>query len=110
MSHYYKEDDLGRFPEMGENAPELWKKFNAWYQAALAPGALSAREKALMALAVASALQCAYCIDAFTQESLEQGSNLDQMTEAIHVASVIRGGSALVHGVQMRNRADSVSM
>jgi 4-carboxymuconolactone decarboxylase len=32
------------------------------------------------------------------------------MTEALHVASAIRGGASLVHGVQMRNSADKVSM
>ena len=35
--------------------------------------------------------------------ALEQGSNDEQMTEAVHVAAAIRGGSSLVHGVQMRN-------
>ena len=73
-------------------------------------GALSAREKSLMALAVAHAVQCPYCIDAYTQSCLEKGSNLEQMTEALHVASAIRGGASLVHGLQMRNCAAKVSM
>ena len=37
-------------------------------------------------------------------------SNLEQMTEAVHVASAIRGGASLVHGVQMRNAAAKVSI
>ena len=37
-------------------------------------------------------------------------SNLKEMTEAVHVAAVIRGGSSLVHGVQMRNTAEKLSM
>ena len=73
-------------------------------------GALSQREKSLIALAVAHAVQCPYCIDAYTQDCLEKGSNLEQMTEAVHVASAIKGGSALVHGLQMRNVAAKVSM
>jgi 4-carboxymuconolactone decarboxylase len=32
------------------------------------------------------------------------------MTEAVHVAAAIRGGSSLVHGVQMRNIAEKISM
>jgi 4-carboxymuconolactone decarboxylase len=75
-----------------------------------AEGALSEREKSLIALAVAHAVQCPYCIDAYTQSCLEKGSNLEQMTEALHVASAIRGGASLVHGVQMRNSAAKVSM
>jgi alkylhydroperoxidase/carboxymuconolactone decarboxylase family protein len=110
MDGYYHQADLARFAEMGEHAPQLWKKFSAWYDAVFAEGALTEREKALIALAVAHAVQCPYCIDAFTQTCLEKGSNLDQMTEAVHVASALRGGASLVHGLQMRNSAAKVSM
>ncbi len=73
-------------------------------------GSLTAREKSLIALAVAHSVQCPYCIDAFTQDSLEKGADLDQMTEAVHVAAAIRGGASLVHGLQMRNVADGLGM
>ena len=75
-----------------------------------ADGALSAREKALIALAVAHAVQCPYCIDAYTRESLGKGADLEQMTEAVHVAVAIRGGASLVHGVQMLEHARKASM
>ena len=110
LSHYYDDSDLHRFGEIGKNAPELWKKFEAWYSATFAEGALTAREKALIALGVSHALQCPYCIDAWSEKCLETGSNLDQMTEAVHVAGAIRGGATLVHGVQMRNRTTGLSM
>jgi alkylhydroperoxidase/carboxymuconolactone decarboxylase family protein len=110
MAGYYHQEDLPRFAEIGERAPELWRKFSEWYSAVFAEGALTAREKSLIALAVAHALQCPYCIDAYTQDCLEKGANLDQMTEAVHVAAAIRGGASLVHGLQMRNAAAKVSM
>lgn len=110
MPGYYHQEDLDRFPEIGSNAPELWKKFSEWYGAVFAEGALSEREKCLIALAVAHAVQCPYCIDAYTTAALEKGSNLEQMTEAVHVSAAIRGGATLVHGVQMRNAAAKVSM
>src|SRR5437588_9269112 len=110
MPGYYHEDDLPRFYDVGKNASELWKKFSEWYGAVFAEGALSEREKCLIALAVAHAVQCPYCIDAYTEAALEKGSNLDQMTEAIHVAAAIRGGASLVHGLQMRNAAAKLSM
>jgi 4-carboxymuconolactone decarboxylase len=59
---------------------------------------------------VANAVQCPYCIEAFTSKCLETGADLDQMTEAVHVAAAVRGGACLVHGVQMRKQHDSVSM
>ena len=110
MPGYYHPEDLPRFADIGKDAPELWKKFADWYGAVFAEGALSEREKCLIALAVAHAVQCPYCIDAYTTASLEKGSNVEQMTEAIHVAAAIRGGASLVHGLQMRNAAAKVSM
>ena len=110
MDPYYKPEDLAKFGNISEGAPELARKFFDWYGAVFAEGALTAREKSLIALAVAHAVQCPYCIDAYTQDALEKGSNLEQMTEAIHVANAIRGGASLVHGVQMKNVHAKVSM
>ncbi len=110
MDTYYDPADLARFAEIGEHAPELADKFFAWYRAVFGDGALSAREKSLIALGVAHAVQCAYCIDAYTRDALEKGCDNEQLTEAVHVAAAIQGGSALVHGVQMRNVAKKLGM
>ena len=110
MNHYYDAKDLPRFPEVGKDAPELWDKFLGWYSAVFAEGALTEREKALIALAVSHAVQCPYCIDAYTTGSLDKGATPEQMTEAVHVAAAIRGGASLVHAVQMRNAIEKVSM
>jgi len=110
MESYYHPGDLGKFTEMGKGNKELWEKFSSYYNAVFAEGALTEREKALIALAVSHAVQCPYCIDAYTQACLEKGSNIEEMTEAVHVACAIRGGASLVHGVQMRNVAQKLSM
>ena len=110
MDCYYHSKDLGKFGEMGKGNPALWDKFMSYYSAVFAEGALTEREKALIALGVAQAVQCPYCIDAYTQACLEKGSNIEEMTEAVHVACAIRGGASLVHGVQMRNVAKKLSM
>lgn len=110
MESYYQRQDLARFAEIGEESPELAKKFFDYYGAVFAEGELTEREKALIALAVAHAVQCPYCIDAYTQTCLEKGSSKGEMTEAIHVAVAIRGGASLVHGIQMRNCAGKISL
>ena len=110
MDTYYKPQDLAKFPEMGKEVPELTNKFFDYYNAVFAEGELTEREKSLIALAVAHTIQCPYCIDAFTQACLEKGSTLAEMTEAVHVVTAIRGGASLVHGVQMRNIAEKLSM
>jgi alkylhydroperoxidase/carboxymuconolactone decarboxylase family protein len=108
--HYYDREDLARFQEIGKNSPDLAAKFFEWYGAVFADGALSAREKSIVALAVAHAVQCPYCIDAYSRDALEKGADLDQMTEAVHVAAAIRGGASLVHGVQMRGYVTKLGM
>ena len=107
---YYKDDHLPRFSEIGEGNPELARKFFDYYGTVFADGALTAREKSLIALAVAHAVQCPYCIDAYSRDALEKGSDLEQMTEAIHVAAAIRGGASLVHGVQMLDHVKKSGM
>jgi 4-carboxymuconolactone decarboxylase len=110
MDSYYKRKDLPRFGEIAEGSPDLAKKFFDYYSSVFDEGELTEREKALIALAVAHTIQCPYCIEAYTQACLEKGSNLSEMTEALHVAVAIRGGASLVHGIQMRNIASEISM
>jgi 4-carboxymuconolactone decarboxylase len=110
MADYYDDADLARFAQIGRERPDLMEKFFAWYNASLAEGSLSRREKALIGLAVAHSLQCPYCIDSFAQSCLEAGANTEQMTEAIHVASGVRGGAALIHGLQALRSVEKVSM
>jgi alkylhydroperoxidase/carboxymuconolactone decarboxylase family protein len=98
---YYKPEHLAKFPQIAEGNKKLAEKFFDYYGEVFKPGALSAREKSLIALAVAHVVQCPYCIDAYSKESLQQGADLEQMTEALHVAVAIRGGASLVHGGQM---------
>ncbi|HIK16585.1 MAG TPA: carboxymuconolactone decarboxylase family protein [Leptolyngbyaceae cyanobacterium M33_DOE_097] len=110
MDTYYKPEHLPNFGNIAEGNPELAEKFFAYYGAVFAEGALSAREKALIALAVAHTVQCPYCIDAYSKESLQQGADLEQMTEAIHVATAIRGGASLIHGLQMLDQVNQLGM
>lgn len=55
-------------------------------------------------------MQCPYCIEATTRSALEKGGDPEQLTEVAHVAAAIKGGAALVHGVQMRKVMRDVTM
>ena len=110
MGEYYKYEDLGRFGEIGKYSPELFRKFMEWYKASFEPGALTKREKVLVGLAVAHTVQCPYCIDAYTKACLEEGMSLEHATEAVHVASAIKAGACLIHGIQAHNAAEKISL
>jgi alkylhydroperoxidase/carboxymuconolactone decarboxylase family protein len=110
MAAYYQSEDLPKLRDVSLGAPDLWERFQSYYGAVFEDGALSAREKALIALSVAHVLQCPYCIEVYTRSCLEAGSNLEQMTEAVHAGAAIAAGAALAHGVQMKAVVDKLSM
>lgn len=107
---YYDPADLSKFGDIKDFEPNLAKKFFDWYGEVFKEGALTAREKSLIALAVSHAVQCPYCIDAYTVDSMKKGCDEAQMMEAVHVAAAIRSGASLVHGVQMMNKANDLLM
>lgn len=110
MSEYYQAGDLAKFGKISDWQPELGEKFFEWYGAVFADGALTAREKSLIALAVAHTVQCPYCIDAYTTDLIKRGVEEPEMMEAVHVAGAIRGGASMVHGVQMMKKAQKMLM
>lgn len=107
---YYRPKDLKKFGDITEWQKELGDKFFEYYNSVFEAGKLSEREKVLIALAVSHAEQCPYCIDAYTTESIKSGISEEEMMEAVHVASAIRSGATLVHGVQMMNKAKDLLM
>ncbi len=108
---YFDPKDLKKFGNITELQEVMGSKFFDWYSTVFkGDTALTEREKALIALAVAHAIQCPYCIDAYTSGCLEKGADEEQMMEAIHVAAAIKGGTTLVYGVQMMNHAEKLSM
>ncbi len=109
-NHYYNASDLNKFGNIAEYQKEMADKFFGWYGAVFADSALTAKEKSLIALAVAHAVQCPYCIDAYSSDAFEKGNSEAQMMEAVHVAAAIKGGAALVHGVQMMNKVKEIAM
>jgi len=108
---YFDPADLAKFGTITELQKQMGGKFFEWYGSVFeGDSALTEREKSLIALAVAHAVQCPYCIDAYTSTCLEKGADEEQMMEAVHVAAAIKGGSTLVYGVQMKNQAEKLSM
>lgn len=110
MKTYYNPDDLKKFANIAEFDKPLADSFFRWYGDVFAEGALTAREKSLIALAVAHTIQCPYCIEAYTEDTMSKGCSEEQMMEAVHVAGAIRGGSSLVHATQMMNKAKELAM
>ncbi len=108
-NNYYDPADLRKFGKITEWSEELGTKFFDYYGKVFEEGALTAREKSLIALAVSHVVKCPYCIDAYTKDGLQKGITKEEMMEAVHVGAAIESGATLVHGVQMMNKYNKLS-
>jgi AhpD family alkylhydroperoxidase len=80
-----------------ELAPEIQAAFDAFSQRVFADGALPAKTKQLIAVAVAHVTQCPYCIKGHTKAALRYGATPQELMEAIWVAAEMRAGGAYAH-------------
>jgi AhpD family alkylhydroperoxidase len=78
-------------------APEAHDAFQALSKKVFADGALPARTKQIIAVAVAHVTQCPYCIQGHTKAALRTGATAPELMEAIWVAAEMRAGAAFAH-------------
>ncbi len=78
-------------------APETERAFLAFSEQVFAPGALPAKTKQIIAVAVAHVTQCQYCIEGHTKAALREGASPQELMEAIWVAAEMRAGAAYSH-------------
>jgi AhpD family alkylhydroperoxidase len=78
-------------------APKPAEAFKAFSQSVFADGALPAKTKQLIAVAVAHVTQCPYCIRGHTKSALQHGAAPQEIMEAIWVAAEMRAGGAYAH-------------
>jgi AhpD family alkylhydroperoxidase len=84
-----------------ELAPAAQAAFDAFGKAVFADGALPAKVKQIIAVAVAHVTQCPYCIKGHTRVAHRAGATPQELMEAIWVAAEIRAGGAYAHSVLM---------
>ncbi|WP_347265923.1 carboxymuconolactone decarboxylase family protein [Paracoccus sp. (in: a-proteobacteria)] len=83
-----------------ELAPDAEAAFRDFSKAVFAPGALDARTKQLIAVAVAHVTQCPWCIEGHVKGATREGASPEQIMEAIWVAAEMRAGAAYAHSLK----------
>jgi AhpD family alkylhydroperoxidase len=78
-------------------APKAAEAFKAFSESAFADGAIPAKSKQLIAVAVAHVTQCPYCIRGHTKAAVRHGATPEEVMEAIWVAVEMRAGAAYAH-------------
>ena|SRR5690348_2195536 len=93
----YSKENLKKIKTMNDLAPEVMKAFWAFDKAAVAEGAIPAKYKELIAVAVAVTTQCPYCIDIHANNARKAGVSEAEIVEATMVAASLRAGGAVTH-------------
>lgn len=94
----YRASYINRLREFTQLS-DSFKSFASFDQQALKASILSTKEKELIAVAVAHTTGCPYCIDIHTKAAKKAGANKEELAESIMVATALKAGSALAHGV-----------
>ncbi len=93
----YDAANLKKLKKLGELAPAAWEGFLAFDRAAMADGAVPAKTKELIAVAVALTTQCPYCIDIHAKRAKAAGCTEAELAETAMVAAALRAGGAVTH-------------
>ena len=94
----YDMNNMKKLKKLGELTPAAWQGFQAFDKAAMADGAIPAKTKELLALAVALTTQCPYCLEIHTKKAKAAGCTEAEIAETIMVAAALRAGAAVTHG------------
>lgn len=89
-----------------ESAPDLAKGFGGLFQTLMKPGALTVREKELIAMAIGLAVRCAPCINLHVEKCLKAGAAREEILEAASVAVMMQGGPSFTHVPEVLNALD----
>jgi AhpD family alkylhydroperoxidase len=95
----YDMKNLTKLKKLGELAPEAWKGFVAFDEAAFKGGAIPLKYKELIAVAVALTTQCPYCIEIHSKRARKAGASEQELAETTLLAAALRAGGAVTHGM-----------
>lgn len=78
-------------------APDVMKAFTSIAQAAMAPKALDAKTKELIALAVSVAIRCDDCVAFHAKAAVDRGASRDEVLETLGTAIYMGAGPSVMY-------------
>ena len=88
--------------------PETGAGFTGMHRAAMQPGAMTVREKEMIALGIGIATRCVDCIGFHVQAAAKAGATRDDIADTISVAVMMGGGPAYMYGVKALEAYDQL--
>ncbi len=95
---------------MKEAVPEIGKAFGPMFQRLMGEGALSVREKELIALAIGMALRCEACVYSHAEKAVGAGATREQIVEMMGVVVMMQGGPGYVYAPKVLEALDALGV
>lgn len=102
-SNLYSKENTQNLTQLNNLASEQLKAFNDFNVAVFKEGALSKKDKEIIAVAITHVTQCPYCIDAHTKNAKKAGATLEELAEAVFVTAAVEAGGAITHSTHVHN-------
>lgn len=97
MANFCGNDQNHSMKMLRKYAPEQFKAFAQFDRNIFKHGALTKKEKEIIAVAVAHVTKCHYCIDVHIKKAKAQGATLEELVEAVFVVSAVEAGEVMEH-------------
>jgi len=107
--HHY-ETWASTMGNMKAQAPFIAQGFAAMYQKLMGEGALSLREKELIAIGIGMAIRCEPCVFAHVEKAVKAGATRDQLLETAGVVVAMQGGPGYVHVPELIDAMDALGV
>jgi AhpD family alkylhydroperoxidase len=110
MAEYQRPEDLTYAKDLMRLAPKEAQAFLGLKAASeRTDGVIPEKYRELMSIAVALTTQCSYCIDAHTKNAVKAGASREEIAETVFIASALRAGAAVGHGLLALRLFDEAS-
>jgi AhpD family alkylhydroperoxidase len=109
QTNVYSTENLLHLNSLKSLVPEILHAYATYNSAVLKAGALNRKEKETIALSLASAIQCPYCIDIHTRSAKTEGASLEELSEAIFIAAAVKGESTFMQQEEITGQSNELN-
>lgn len=101
--NFYEKSQAEHLNKVNELAPDQAKAFSDFDAGVFKDGALTKKDKEIIAVTIAHVTECPYCINTHTKKAKKEGVSLNELVEAVMVTSAVEAGGAVTHSTNMHN-------
>lgn len=95
--------------KLARELPEVMKNFHQLHEAVIVDGALSAKQKELIAVGISVAIRCSYCISNHVAKAFQLGASRKEILEAVSVAILMGGGPSVAYATEAVRVLDTLT-